>query len=62
MSRGVLGLSVLTSCCEVILGVTFKLWQGNQAFSRMNGEIGIFSNCGTTPGVPLKFQVETASS
>ena len=26
----------------------------------MNGDIGIFSNCGMTPGVPLVFQVETS--
>ena len=55
-----MGLSVLPSCCELTLGVTFESLQGNQALSRMDGDIGVFSNCGTTPGVPLEFQVETS--
>ena len=59
MSRGATGLSVLTSCCEVILRIPFESWQGNQAFSRVDGVIVIFSNCNMTPGVPLEFQGET---
>ena len=54
-----MGLSVLLSCCELILGVTFESLQGNEALSRVDGDIGVFLNGGTTPGVPLEFQGET---
>ena len=36
------GLSVLPSCCELILGVPFESVQGNQALSRVDGEIRVF--------------------
>ena len=52
-------LSVLPSCCELILGVTFESLQENEALSRVDGDIGVFSNSGTTPGVHLVFQGET---
>ena len=51
-------LSVLPSCCELILRIAFESLQGNQALSRVDGDIGVFSNCGRTPGVPLAFQGE----
>ena len=35
-------VSVLPSCCELILGVPFELVQDNQALSRVDGEICIF--------------------
>ena len=54
-----MGLSVLLSCCELILGVTFESLQGNETLSRVDGDIGVFLNSGTTPGVPLEFQGET---
>ena len=40
--RGATGLSVLLSCCELILGVTFESLQGNEALSRLDGDIGVF--------------------
>ena len=39
--------------------MTFELLQGNEALSLVDGDIGVFSNGGTTPGVPLEFQGET---
>ena len=39
--------------------VTFESLQGNEALSRVDGDIRVFSNGGTTPGVPLEFQGET---
>ena len=54
-----MGLSVLPSCYELILGVAFESLQGNKALCRVDGDIGVFSNCGTTPGVLLEFQGET---
>ena len=59
ISRGATGLSVLPPCCELILGVTFKSLQGNEALSRVDGDIRVFSKGGMTPGVPLEFQGET---
>ena len=41
-----------------MLRVTFELLQGNEALSLVDGDIGVFSNGGTTPGVPLEFQGE----
>ena len=35
-------VSVLPSCCELILGVPFESVQGNQALSRLDGEICVF--------------------
>ena len=43
-----------------MLRVTFELFQGNEALSLVDGDIGVFLNCGTTPGVPLEFQGETS--
>ena len=54
-----MGLSGLPSCRELILGVTFKLVQGNEALSRVDGDIGVISNGGSTPEVPLEFHGET---
>ena len=39
--------------------MTFESFQGNEALSQVDGDIGVFSNGGTTPGVPLEFQGET---
>ena len=58
-SRGATGVSQLPSCFEVILEVTVDSVQGNQALSRLDRDIRVFSNCGTMPGVPLEFQGET---
>ena len=43
-------------CHKLILGVTFESLQGNEALSRVDGDIGVFSNGGTTTGVSLEFQ------
>ena len=53
------GALSLPSCCELILGVTFELSQGNEALCRVDGDIGVFLNGSMTPGVPLEFQGET---
>ena len=42
-SRGATVESELTSCCEGILGSPFMSVQGNQAFSRVEGELGVIS-------------------
>ena len=47
-------------CRELILEVTFELLQGNEALSRVHGEISVFANGGLTPGVPLEFQSENS--
>ena len=39
--------------------MTFESLQGNEALSRVDGDIGVFSNGGPTPGIPLEFQGET---
>ena len=39
--------------------MTFELLQGNEALSLVDGDIGVFSNGGMMPGVPLEFQGET---
>ena len=54
-----MGLSVLPSCRELILGMTFELLHGNEAISLVDGDIRVFSNASTTLGVPLKFQGQT---
>ena len=59
---GATGLSLVPSCCELILRVTVESVQGNQVYLEWNLDIRVFLNCGTTPGVPLEFQVETAFS
>ena len=40
--------------------MTFELLQGNEALSRVHGEISVFANGGLTPGVPLEFQSENS--
>ena len=47
------------SCGDLTLGVTFQLVQGNQALSRVNGEIGVFLIVARPTRVPLEFQCET---
>ena len=59
ISRGTTGLSVLPSCRELVLRVTFKSLHGYEALSRVHGDIRVFSNCGTNPGVRLEFKDET---
>ena len=59
ISRGSTGLSGLPLCRELILGVTFESLQGNEVLSRVDGDIRVFLNGGTTPGVCLEFQGET---
>ena len=54
-----MGLSVLLSCYELLLRVTFESLQGNEASSRVDGDISVFSKSGLTPGVPFEFQGET---
>ena len=39
--------------------MTFESLQGNEALSRVDGDIRVFSNGGMTPEVPLEFQCET---
>ena len=55
-------VSHLPSSFELILRVTVESVQGNQVYLEWNHDIRVFLNCGMTPGVPLEFQVETASS
>ena len=59
ISRGTTGLSVLPSCRELVLRVTFKSLHGYEALSRVDRDIGVFSNSSTTPGVRLEFRGET---
>ena len=39
--------------------MTFESLQGNETLSRVDGDIGVFLNSGTTPGVHLEFKGET---
>ena len=55
-------VSHLPSYFELILRVTVESVQGNQVYLEWNLDIRVFLNCGTTPGVPLEFQVETTFS
>ena len=55
-------VSHLPSSFELILRVTVESVQGNQVYLEWNLDIRVFLNCGTTPGVPLEFQVETTFS
>ena len=36
----------------------FESFKGNEALPHVNGDFGVCSNGGLTPGVPLEFQVE----
>ena len=60
-SRDATRLSHLSSCFESIHGVTVESVQGRQVYLEWIGTLG-FLNGGTTTGVPLEVQVETASS
>ena len=51
-------VSVLPSCCELILGVPFKSVQWNQTLSRVDGDIHVSQIVARTL-VPLLYQVET---
>ena len=55
-SRGATAESELPSYCEGILGSPFGSVQGNQAFSWVEGELGVLSTCGGNHGVPLEFR------
>ena len=50
------------SCFELILGMTIESVAGESGVSGVHWDIEVFSNGGTTPGVPLECQMETASS
>ena len=62
LSRGTTGLSHPPSCFELILGMTIESVAGESGVSGVHWDIEVFSNGGTTPGVPLECQMETASS
>ena len=55
-----MGFSGPASSHDMMLGVTFESLQGNEALSPVDRDIGVFSNGGMTPGVPLEFQGETS--
>ena len=54
-SRGATAESELPSCFEGILGSPFGSVQGNQAFSRVEGEFGVLSTCGRNSMVLRNF-------
>ena len=56
LSRGTTWESDLPLCCEGILSIPFPSLQGNQALSRVEGELGLLLTCGGKLGVPLKLQ------
>ena len=60
--RGITGLSHVPSWCELILVLTVEALQGNQVHLEWTEIFGGLWNGGTTPGVPLDFPVESASS
>ena len=47
--------SELPSCCEGILESPFESLQGNQAFSRVEGELGVLSTCNRNRSVLRSF-------
>ena len=55
-------LSVLPSCRELILGLTFKSLQGNEALSRVDGGISFFRMVAQSLDFVLSFKVIRASS
>ena len=55
-----MGLSILPSCSELILRVTFKSLQGHEALSQVDRIFGVFSDGGPTLGIPLEFQGENS--
>ena len=54
-SSGATGETDLPSCCEGILGIPFESVQGNQAFSGVEGEFSVLSNCGRNCVVTQEF-------
>ena len=52
----------LPSCFELVFRVTIESVQGSQGCLECFGNLGVFLNGGTIPGVPRKHQVETTSS
>ena len=61
-SRGSTGKSDLPSCCEGKLGVPFESLQGNQALSRVEGELGFLLACSGKHMVPLEWQWGTGDT
>ena len=67
-----IGICVFLSRCHravttaILFGVDnrgdSRISAGECSVSGVDLDIGFFQNCGTTHGVPLEFQVETASS
>jgi len=55
ISRGATKMSHLPSGCKEILGFPFTLVHANQPSSRVEGKLGVFSNCGRNRGFPLQF-------
>ena len=55
-SRVATGESDLPSFFERILGVPVESVKWNQALSRVEGELGVLSNCGRNCEVLLEFQ------
>ena len=53
--RGATVESELPSCCEGILESPFESLQGNQAFSRVEGELGVLSTCNRNRSVLRSF-------
>ena len=56
------GLSHVPPWCESIVAMTVEAVQGNQVTLDWTETFGVFENGGTTPGVPLDFPVDSASS
>ena len=56
------GLSHMPLWCQSLLWVTLQAMQGNQVPLEWTETILGLWNVGTTPGVPLDFPVESASS
>ena len=48
--------SDLPSCGQGILGVPFESFQGNEAFSQIEVEVGVLSTCSRNRTVLLGFQ------
>ena len=59
---GATGLSHLPSCFDLVLGVIVESVQDSQVCLECTETSGVFFNGGTTPGVSLLRQRETAST
>ena len=59
-SRGATGLSHVPSCCDS--RGDSQVSEGESGVSGVDWDNQVFWNGGTTPGVPLDFPVESASS